>query len=156
MKSWTNSMPCGYRALTTRKGKRRIAFSSLNTMSMLNPMILNGNNTSQMKGKRIRMIRAIGQQVIRRKAQRTKAMKVRTDFWFPGNKPVSCHFAKCPIISRLQKGPERMYTDLVQYNVQIRTGLCRQKTTIGCEKITTNQPYSLCCDLQKRPTMLGI
>lgn len=89
---------------------------------MLSPMILKGNSRSQMKGKRIRMIRAIGQQVIRRKAQRTKAMKVRTDFWFSPIKRVSCQIDKIHIINVLQITALRMYTILIQLIVQNRTG----------------------------------
>jgi hypothetical protein len=64
-------------ARMTLKGNNRMAFSSLKMMSIENPTILNGKRISQTNGNSMSIKRAIGQQVMKRKAQRIKAMNVR-------------------------------------------------------------------------------
>jgi hypothetical protein len=60
-----------------RNGNRKIALTSLNTSSMVNPTILNGSRMSQISGNRKSIIKARGQQITNKMHQRIIARKVR-------------------------------------------------------------------------------
>ena len=49
---------------------------SLNTRPMVSPTIVNGNSTSHIKGNRINITNARGQQVTNKRHKRIRAMKV--------------------------------------------------------------------------------
>jgi hypothetical protein len=64
-------------AFTNLKGKRRMAPTSLKTISSVKPTILNGNRINQIRGNRTITNKAMGQQHINRKHQSMSAINVR-------------------------------------------------------------------------------
>lgn len=56
-------------------GNKSTALTSLNTRSMVSPTILNGRRSSQISGKRNRMMSASGQHTISKKHQRISEIK---------------------------------------------------------------------------------